>query len=129
MAVIPKRTTYELFRAPLFEIWLFNYLNQTYAIVKYISDRFAFRNAGVGPIKTDDQLDLQALHRVCDRLVSRLTGVINQLRAFLLERGITVRQGRAYLRRTMPLLLPDAERTSGNQRTGSDSTYMDDTNG
>jgi transposase len=36
------------------------------------------------PIKTDDQLDLQALHRVRDRLITRRTSVINQLRAFLL---------------------------------------------
>jgi len=41
------------------------------------------------PIKTDDQLDLQALHRVRDRLIARRTSVINQLRAFLLERGMT----------------------------------------
>jgi transposase len=34
------------------------------------------------PIKTDDQLDLQAIHRVRDRLISRRTAVINQLRAF-----------------------------------------------
>ena len=61
------------------------------------------------PIKTDDQLDLQALHRVRDRLVSRRTSVINQLRAFLLERGITFRQGRAYLRKQIPDLLEDAE--------------------
>ena len=61
------------------------------------------------PIKTDDQLDLQALHRVRDRLVSRRTSVINQLRAFLLERGITFRQGRAYLRKQIPELLEDAE--------------------
>jgi transposase len=40
------------------------------------------------PIKTDDQLDLQALHRVRDRLMTRRTSVINQLRAFLLERGL-----------------------------------------
>ncbi len=33
-----------------------------------------------------------ALHRVRDRLVARRTSVINQLRAFLLERGITFRQ-------------------------------------
>ena len=39
------------------------------------------------PIKTQDQLDLQALHRVRDRLVSRRTAVVNQVRAFLLERG------------------------------------------
>ena len=29
------------------------------------------------PIKTDDQLDLQALHRVGERLVSRRTAIIN----------------------------------------------------
>jgi transposase len=40
------------------------------------------------PIKTDDQFDLQALHRVRDRLMIRRTSVINQLRAFLLERGL-----------------------------------------
>jgi transposase len=43
--------------------------------------------------KTPDQLDLQALHRVRERLVRQRTGIINQIRAFLLERGIAVRQG------------------------------------
>jgi transposase len=38
--------------------------------------------------KTAEQLDLQALHRVRERLVSQRTGVINQIRAFLLERGV-----------------------------------------
>jgi transposase len=36
--------------------------------------------------KTADQLDLQALHRVRERLVRQRTGIINQIRAFLLER-------------------------------------------
>src|SRR5213592_3470254 len=40
--------------------------------------------------KAADQLDLQALHRVRERLVSQRTGIINQIRAFLLERGIAV---------------------------------------
>jgi transposase len=40
------------------------------------------------PIRTYDQLDLQALHRVRDRLMARRTALINQIRAFLLERGI-----------------------------------------
>ena len=40
--------------------------------------------------KTADQLDLQALHRVRERLVSQRTGIINQIRAFLLERGVTL---------------------------------------
>ena len=38
--------------------------------------------------KTAEQLDLQALHRVRERLVSQRTGIINQIRAFLLERGV-----------------------------------------
>lgn len=48
------------------------------------------------PIKTEHQLDLQAQHRVRDRLVERRTSVVNQLRAFLLERGVVLRTGRAY---------------------------------
>jgi transposase len=61
------------------------------------------------PIKTVEQLDLQALHRVRDRLVSRRTSVINQIRAFLLERGITVRKGRVPLRRQLPWILDDVD--------------------
>ena len=45
------------------------------------------------PIKTDDQLDLQSLHRVRERWVMRRTAVINQIRGLLLERGITLRRG------------------------------------
>jgi transposase len=35
--------------------------------------------------KTAEQLDLQALHRVRERSVSQRTGIINQIRAFLLH--------------------------------------------
>jgi transposase len=55
--------------------------------------------------KTADQLDLQALHRVRERLVSQRTGIINQIRAFLLERGIAVRQGQRFLRIELPRIL------------------------
>jgi transposase len=55
--------------------------------------------------KTADQLDLQALHRVRERLVSQRTGIINQIRAFLLERGIAVRQGQRFLRAELPIIL------------------------
>src|SRR5262249_51089343 len=48
--------------------------------------------------KTAEQLDLQALHRVRERLVSQRTGIVNQIRAFLLERGVAVRQGLRFLR-------------------------------
>jgi transposase len=56
-------------------------------------------------IKSADQLDLQALHRVRERLVSQRTGLINQIRAFLLERGIAVRQGQRFLRAALPQIL------------------------
>jgi transposase len=55
--------------------------------------------------KTAEQLDLQALHRVRERLVSQRTGIINQIRAFLLDRGIAVRQGRRFLRMELPRIL------------------------
>src|SRR5215471_2381999 len=55
--------------------------------------------------KTAEQLDLQARHRVRGRLVSQRTGIINQIRAFLLERGIAVRQGLRFLRAELSILL------------------------
>jgi len=55
--------------------------------------------------KTIEQLDMQAMHRIRDRLVSRRTSVINQIRAYLLERGIAVRKGAAPLRTALPTIL------------------------
>ena len=53
--------------------------------------------------KTADQLDLQALHRVRERLVSQRTGVVNQIRNFLLDRGVAIRQGLRVPRRRLAL--------------------------
>jgi transposase len=55
--------------------------------------------------KTQDQLDLQALHRVRSRLVSRRTATINQIRAFLIEQGIAVRTGARALRNSLMAIL------------------------
>ncbi len=55
--------------------------------------------------KTQEQLDLQALHRVRSRLVSRRTATMNQIRAFLLERGVTVRKSVAALRNSLDAIL------------------------
>lgn len=51
--------------------------------------------------KTQNQLDLQACHRVRSRLVSRRTAAINQIRAFLVEQGITVKPGARALRNSL----------------------------
>lgn len=55
--------------------------------------------------KSQDQLDLQACHRVRSRLVSRRTATINQIRAFLIEQGIAVRSGPRSLRNSLFAIL------------------------
>jgi transposase len=52
-------------------------------------------------LKSEAQLDLQVLHRARERLVLARTAVINQLRAVLLERGITIPKGRITLMRRL----------------------------
>ena len=60
-------------------------------------------------IKTQEQLDVQAMHRVRDRLVQRRTALINEIRGFLLERGITFAAQPIYLRKNLPTVIEDAE--------------------
>jgi transposase len=55
--------------------------------------------------KTAEQLDLQALHRVRSRLVSERTAIANEIRAFLLDRGIAVAKGLHRLRTALPGIL------------------------
>jgi transposase len=64
-------------------------------------------------IKTPEQMDLLALHKVRSRLVRQRTGTINQIRGFLIERGITVRQRPVPLRKALlDVLASDAAETS-----------------
>ena len=53
--------------------------------------------------------NLQALNRVRDRLIARRTSVLNQLRAFLLERGLVFAKSPARLRERMPEILENAD--------------------
>jgi transposase len=45
------------------------------------------------PIKTTDQQDIQALHRIRERIVDQRTGLINQTRGILSEYGIITQKG------------------------------------
>jgi transposase len=67
------------------------------------------------PIKTDDQLDMQSLHRVRESWVGRRTAVINQIRGLLLERGITIRKGRRHAEAALPQILEDADANLSGQ--------------
>jgi transposase len=55
-------------------------------------------------LKSADQLDMQTLHRVRERLVGERTALINQIRAILLERGHAVAQGRRKLEQYLAAL-------------------------
>ena len=59
-------------------------------------------------IKTEDQLDVQALHRVRERRRSRRTSVINQIRAFRRSAASASRRA-GRLRRQMPEILENAD--------------------
>jgi transposase len=61
------------------------------------------------PLKTTEQLELQALHRVRRRLIVERTAVINQMRALLLEHGMVIPVGRAAFVHRMPVIFADAE--------------------
>jgi transposase len=61
------------------------------------------------PIKTVEQQNVQALHRIRTELVRQRTAKVNQIRGLLGEYGIVARQGVAVLRKALPEILEDAE--------------------
>lgn len=61
------------------------------------------------PLKDGAQLELQATHRVRQRVIVERTAAVNQMRALLLEHGIAVPIGRALLAKRLPQILEDAE--------------------
>ena len=58
-------------------------------------------------LKSQDQLDMQTLHRSRDRLVGERTALINQLRAILLERGHVAAQGKRKLEQFLSVLMDE----------------------
>ena len=60
-------------------------------------------------IKTVEQQDIQAIHRMRSLSVERRTAQVNQVRGLLLEYGIEIPQGRAALMRRLPEILEEAE--------------------
>ena len=58
-------------------------------------------------LKSEAQLDVQILHRARDRLVGQRTALMNQMRSLLLERGVTIAQGRHKLQVQLAGILSD----------------------
>src|ERR1700683_2446939 len=80
-----------------------------YIDAEAIAEAVGRANMRFVPIKSDEQLDMQSLHRVRDRWVARRTSVVNQMRGLLLERGITFRKGRRHAEASLPGVLEDSE--------------------
>ena len=60
-------------------------------------------------IKTIEQQDIQALHRIRTELVHQRTAKVNQIRGFLAEYGMVVERSVEKLRKALPMLLEDGE--------------------
>jgi transposase len=63
------------------------------------------------PAKTIEQQDIQSLHRMRSQLVARRTAQANQIRGLALEYGIIIAQGINQVRKSLPDILEDAEKT------------------
>lgn len=61
------------------------------------------------PVKTVDQVDIQALHRTRDQMIGKRTALINQMRAFCLEYGVAIRQGTNLSKAHFPRFLGDED--------------------
>jgi len=60
-------------------------------------------------VRTPEQIDVQALHRVRDRMVSNRTRLISQMRAFCLEYGLPIREGAGVFKVDLARILADEE--------------------
>jgi transposase len=60
-------------------------------------------------VKTPEQQDIQALHRLRERRLQERTALCNQLRGLLAEYGLILPKGVNLLRRRLPELLEDGE--------------------
>lgn len=60
-------------------------------------------------LKTEEQLDLQVLHRARERLVAGRTRLTNQLRAVLLERGLILPKRRSCLAKRLDAMMKEGE--------------------
>ena len=62
-----------------------------------------------GPVKSVEPQDIQAWHRVRERLVKNRTALVNHIRGLLLEYGVVIPQGLSRLRQRLPGILADAD--------------------
>ena len=77
------------------------------------------------PIKTKQQLDLQALHRIRKGCVRRRTSIANELRGHMAEHGVFIPKGINQIRDRLPLLLEIEERLTVHARDYLSDLYVE----
>ncbi len=58
-------------------------------------------------VRSEEQQDIQNLHRIRERMVRARTALGNEIRGFLLEYGIVIPKGLGHVRRALPALLEE----------------------
>lgn len=59
-------------------------------------------------VKNVEQQDIQAIHRIRERLVKERTALVNQIRGLLSEYGVVIAQGIKHIRKKLPEIIEDA---------------------
>lgn len=58
-------------------------------------------------VKNIEQQDIQAIHRIRERLVKQRSALVNQIRGLLAEYGVVIAQGIGHVRKRLPEILED----------------------
>jgi len=61
------------------------------------------------PHKSQEQADIQSIHRVREGFVKARTATINQIRGLLAENGIVIKQGACHVRKELPSIIDNFE--------------------
>ena len=66
-------------------------------------------NVKIAPMKSIDHQSIQSIQRSRELIIQERTATSNHIRGLLLEFGVVIPKGLAYLRKLVPLILEDAE--------------------
>ena len=61
------------------------------------------------PVKEVEHQDMQMLHRIRSQAIKQRTALLNQIRGFLLEFGITLNKGLCHIRNGLASIIEDGE--------------------
>ena len=78
-----------------------------YADAEAISEAVTRPSMRFVEIKSEEQQEIQALHRIRERLVKARTALANEIRGFLAEFGVVLKQGRKYLVGNLGVILEE----------------------